>query len=297
MAEVVSPDTLDDPLARVSSSWMKGRRALVCGGGLSGLADGSVGFSSSWLLANHGARVAVMDRDETAAALTVDRITEAGGEAFAVIADATNDTDCKAAVASAVERFGGLDTLINTVASGSREGIFDVTPERWDESIRLNLTSAWLITRNAVPAMKSGSSIVHISSAAAKNPGPGMPYSVAKAGLENLVLGAASALGPRGIRVNAVQVGMIWSTFAARDMSQELRELRRKAVSLQTEGNVWDIASAALFLCSDQARWISGHILAVDGGGPFRGGGVSAAPTPVKAAVNDSDSDVASVPR
>ena len=297
MAEHISPDTLDDSLSRVSSSLMKGRRALVCGGGLSGLVDGSVGFSSSWLLARHGAKVAVMDRDQAAATLTVDRIIEAGGEAFAIIADATKDGDCEAAVAQAVDRFGGLDTMVNTVASGTREGIFDVTPERWDEVIRLNLTSAWLITRHAVAAMKSGSSIVHISSAAAKNPGPGMPYSVAKAGLENLVLGAASALGPRGIRVNAVQVGMIWSTFAARGMSQELREARRKAVSLQFEGNVWDIASAALFLSGDQARWISGHILAVDGGGPFRGGGVSAAPAPAESVVNGSNSDVVSVPR
>jgi NAD(P)-dependent dehydrogenase (short-subunit alcohol dehydrogenase family) len=268
-----APDTLEDPLALVTPLLMRGRRALVCGGGLSGVTDGSVGFSSSWLLAQHGARVAVFDRDEEAAARTVSRITAAGGEAFAVLGDATDDEDCRRAVDRARERFGGLDTLVNSVGGADRDGIFDATPERWDQIIRTNLTSAWLITRNAEPHLGAGSSIVHVSSAGAKSPGPGMPYSVAKAGLENLVLGAAATLGPRGIRVNAVQVGMIWSSFAARGMSQELRERRRAAVSLQQEGNVWDVAAAVLFLSSGQARWISGQVLAVNGGGPYYGGG------------------------
>jgi NAD(P)-dependent dehydrogenase (short-subunit alcohol dehydrogenase family) len=272
-----SMDTLDDPLSAPSPLLMSGRRALVCGGGLSTVADGSVGFSSSWLLAQHGARVAVFDRDEAAAARTVSRIVAAGGEAFAVLGDATSDEDCRRALTETVERFGALDTLVNSVAGADRDGIFDATPERWEQIIRTNLTSAWLITRNAEPHLGRGSSIVHVSSAGAKTPGPGMPYSVAKAGLENLVLGAASTLGPRGIRVNAVQVGMIWSSFAARGMSQELRERRRQAVCLQREGNVWDIGAAVLFLSSEQARWISGHVLAVNGGGTYYGeGGVSA---------------------
>lgn len=280
MAEQVPSDTLDDPLARVRAQAMTGRRALVCGGGLSGTADGSVGFSSSWLLAQHGARVAVMDRDEGAATRTVQRITAAGGEAFAVIGDATSDADCHRAVEQTLDQFGGLDTLVNSVAGAGRDGIFDTTPERWEEIIRLNLTSAWLITRNAEPHLGAGSSVVHVSSSAARTPGPGMPYSIAKAGLENLVLGAAASLGARDVRVNAVQVGMIWSTFAASGMSQEMRAGRRAAVSLQKEGNVWDIAAAVLFLSSDQARWISGQILAVNGGGPAYGGGLSAAPAP-----------------
>jgi NAD(P)-dependent dehydrogenase (short-subunit alcohol dehydrogenase family) len=95
-----------------------------------------------------------------------------------------------------------------------------------------------------------------------------MPYSVAKAALEQLTVGAAATLAPRGVRVNAIRVGTIWSTFASRAFSPELRTLRSDAVALKTEGNVWDIAQAALFLSGDRARWISGQVLAVDGGGP-----------------------------
>lgn len=285
------PDTLDDPLATAETASMTGRRALVCGGGLSTTADGSVGFSSAWLLARHGARIAVFDRDRAAAQRTVERINAAGGEAFAVIGDATSEADCAHAVEQSVGRLGGLDTVVNSVAGADRDGIFDATPQRWEEIIRVNLTSAWLITRSVEPYLGEGSSVVHVSSSGAKTPGPGMPYSVAKAGLENLVLGAAATLGPRGIRVNAVQVGMIWSSFAARGMDQQMRERRRRAVCLQREGNVWDIGAAVLFLSSEQARWVSGHVLAVNGGGPYFGGGG------VSASASSSSATAASAPR
>ncbi|MGX1668088.1 SDR family NAD(P)-dependent oxidoreductase [Streptomyces sp. NPDC055400] len=97
-----------------------------------------------------------------------------------------------------------------------------------------------------------------------------MVYTVAKAGLENLTKGAATTLGPRGIRVNAVQVGGIWSSFAAANMAEGMREPRRRAITLGTEGTPWDIAYAALYLASDKARWVSGHVLTVEGGGMTR---------------------------
>ncbi|MQA83821.1 MAG: SDR family oxidoreductase [Streptosporangiales bacterium] len=205
----------------------------------------------------HGARVAVVDRDPDA-----------------VIGDVSRDEDCRRAVDETVERFGGLDTLVNNVASGDRAGLFDVTPERWDELITLSLTTAWLMIRHAVPAMTAsgrpvsetagGGAVVNISSVAAQGRGPGSVYGVAKAGLENLTKGAASLLGPQGIRVNCVQLGAIWTAMAA-------REHRRRSVALRTEGTSWDAAYAALFLASDRARWISGHVLTVEGGGLYRG--------------------------
>jgi NAD(P)-dependent dehydrogenase (short-subunit alcohol dehydrogenase family) len=200
----------------------------------------------------------------------VERIEKTGGEAHAVVADVTDDAACGRAVAEVVERFGGLDALMNNVAVGDRAGLFDVGPDRWDELMSINLKSAWQVTRHAVPVLPAGASIVNVSSVGASARGPGMVYTVAKAALENLTVGAAATLGGQGIRVNTVQVGAIWGAFAERNMSEDMRELRRRGIGLGTEGTSWDIAHAALFLLSDRARWISGHTLSVEGGPPRR---------------------------
>jgi NAD(P)-dependent dehydrogenase (short-subunit alcohol dehydrogenase family) len=248
---------------------MTGRTALVTGAGQNGELPG-VGYAVGVVLAGHGARVAVLDRDPAAAGRTVERIEAFGGEALAVVADVTDDAACARAVAEVAERFGRLDALVNNVAVGDRAGIFEVTPERFDELMDVNLKSAWQVMRHAVPVLPRGGAIVNISSVAVRMRGPGMVYSVAKAGVETLTEGAASTLGPQGIRVNCVQVGAIWGAFAAANMPEEMREPRRQGTALKTEGTAWDIAHAALFLLSDRARWISGHTLAVDGGPPHR---------------------------
>jgi NAD(P)-dependent dehydrogenase (short-subunit alcohol dehydrogenase family) len=265
------PDLTVDPHADSGPLWMDGRRAIVGGGGLSGNAGG-VGYATSRVLAAHGARVAVVDRDPEAGKRTVADIEAAGGEAIFVPADLTRDEDCERVVATAVREFGGLDTLVNSAASGDRAGVLDVTPEHWDRLITLNLKTAWLMTRHAADAMTGGGAIVNVSSAAVTARGPGSVYGIAKAGVEHLTEGTASTLGPRGIRVNCVRVGAIWSSMAERDLPSEARETRAKGVALRTEGTSWDIAYAALFLASDRARWVSGHVLAVEGGGPYRAG-------------------------
>lgn len=262
---------IPDPHEGKDERWMAGRIAVVTGGGLGGPA-GSVGYAICRVLGRHGARVAVVDRDRDAAETTVTEIQRAGGEAMPVLGDVAHDEDCRRAVESAVDRFGGLDTVVNNVAAGDRAGLFDVTPERWDELIGQNLKTAWLMTRNAVPAMTDGGAVVNISSVAVRRQGPGTVYGVAKAGVENMTQGAASLLGPQGIRVNCVQLGEIWTAMAERNLPPQARESRRQGVALQTEGTSWDAAYAALFLASDRARWISGHVLTVEGGGPHRGG-------------------------
>src|SRR5690606_4431429 len=131
----------------------------------------------------------------------------------------------------------------------------------------LNLKQAWYLMRHAQKHMSAGGSIVTISSGAADGRGPGLPYSIAKTALEKLTTGAAATLAPRQIRVNCVRVGMIWGAFAAKGMTQEQREIRRDNVAMGVEGNNWDIASAALFFSTDAARWVSGQVLYVDGGG------------------------------
>ncbi|MGY1824703.1 SDR family NAD(P)-dependent oxidoreductase [Geodermatophilus sp. SYSU D00079] len=259
-------ESLTDPFGDAGEPWMTGRTALVTGGGQQSTTEPGVGYAISRVFAAHGARVAVLDRDLAAAQRTVDAIEADGGKAIAVVADLLDDYACKRAVEETVGSFGGFDTLVNNVAVGDRAGIFEVTPERFHQLMDLNLTTAWQMTRHAVEVLPSGSAIVNISSVGVRARGPGMVYNLAKAGLENMTVGAANTLGERGIRVNCVQVGAIWGAFAAANMSPEMRAIRRGWSGLGTEGSPWDIAQAVLFLASDRARWVSGQILSVDGG-------------------------------
>lgn len=257
---------IDGPLP---AEWMRGRRALVTGGGgREGGGPGTIGWAVSRLLARHGAAVAVVDVDPEAADRTVSQIRAAGGVARAVLADVTSDGDCARAVGEAVDGLGGLDTLVNNVAMWSADELFDIGPERFDQLMEMNLKTAWLMTRHAVSVLPAGGAVVNVTSVAARR--PGTVYGLGKASLEAMTGGAAYLLGERGVRVNAVELGALWTGGVADNLPASAREPRRKMVALQTEGDCWDAAAAVLFLASEQARWISGQVLAVDGGGPGR---------------------------
>lgn len=256
---------IDGPL---SAEWMTGRTVLVTGGGCRDGGPGTIGWAVSRLMARHGARVAVLDRDPPAAGRTVAQISAAGGVAVAVIADVTSDEDCARAVREARDAIGGLNTLVNNVAMWSAAELFDVDADGFDQLMELNLKTAWLMSRHAVKVMPAGGSIVNIASVAARR--AGTVYGLGKAALEAMTGGGAQLLGERGLRCNAVELGPLWTGAVADNLPPEAREPRRRMVALQTEGDCWDAARAVLFLASDQARWISGQVLAVDGGGQPR---------------------------
>jgi len=255
-----------DPLATAGPPWLAGRVAVVAGGGLSG-PEGGIGFALSWLYHRNGAAVAVLDRDEAAAQRTVDGIRADGGVAEVFVVDMTDDADVAETVDAVMRRFGRIDVVADSIGGAGIEGIFETSVEAWDFAMDLNLKSAWYLLRHAQQHMTAGGAVVLISSGAAEGRGPGLPYSIAKAALEKLTTGAAATLAPRRIRVNCVRVGMIWGAFAAHGMDEAQREIRRQNVAMGVEGNNWDIASAGLFLSTDAARWVSGQILYVDGGG------------------------------
>jgi len=276
MADDWAQQTTSDELAAAGTPRMDGRVALVAGGGLSGPLGG-VGFSIAWLCAEAGASIAVLDLDREAGERAVDAIRERGGEAEWFPVDVTDSDSVAHAVAQAVERFGGIDLVADSIGGGGAVPAFDIDDDEFDRVMQLNFLSAWRIIKFAKPHLRTGGSIVTISSGATEGRGPTMPYTIAKTALEKLTISAASTFAPDGIRVNGVRVGMIWGAFAARGMNEEQRELRRQNVALQTEGNVWDIASTAFFLLSDRARWVSGQVVAVDGGGMAMKGNTGAA--------------------
>ncbi|HEY4828795.1 MAG TPA: SDR family oxidoreductase [Solirubrobacteraceae bacterium] len=254
--------------APLSAEWMSGRKALVTGGGGRANGPGTIGWAISRLFARHGAAVAVLDQNFEAAERTVSQITQSGGQAIPVIADVTVDDDCARAVAEARDALGGLDTLVNNVAAWSPAELFELEPDEFDDLLTINLKTAWQMTRHATTVMPAGGAIVNITSVAARR--AGTMYGLAKSALESMTGGAAYLLGERGIRINAVELGALWTGAVADNLPEAAREPRRKMSALQTEGDCWDAAAAVLFLASDQARWISGQVLAVDGGGPPR---------------------------
>lgn len=257
---------------------LTGKVAIVTGAG-SQLDEGiGNGRAAAILFAREGAKVLLVDRKLAAAEVTQAAIAAEGGEAAAYEADVTVAAECEAMVAEAVNRWGRLDILDNNVGISGNGTVLEVDEDRWDRVMAVNVKSMMLCSKYAIPAMKStgGGAIVNISSIAAVRPRGLTPYSTSKGAVEALTRAMAVDHARDGIRVNAIEPGPVYTPMVyARGMSEQLRETRRVSSLLQVEGTGWDIGNAALFLVSDEARYITGVILPVDGGvclmGPPRG--------------------------
>jgi NAD(P)-dependent dehydrogenase (short-subunit alcohol dehydrogenase family) len=253
---------------------LEGRVAIVTGAG--GTDEGvSIGRAIAVLLARHGAGVAVVDLNPDAADFTVKQIADHGGEACSVVADVTTDEGCEAAVATALETWGHLDVLVNNVGlTGPGAAVADIEVAVWDRLLDVNLKSTLLMSKFALPAMPTGGAIVNISSLSAFRPGVATAYAVAKGGVETLTRATALQYGSQGIRVNCVSPGPMWTPIVSRayppQEREERRERRRLQTALEVEGTGWDAAHAVLFFASDEAKWITGQVLTVDGGAGLR---------------------------
>lgn len=248
---------------------LNGRVAIVTGAGSQTEGIGN-GRATAVLFAREGARVLLVDRRIEAAELTARLIAEEHGEAEPFAADVTSEAACRAMVERALERWGRLDILVNNVGIGIAKRITEVTLEEWELQMRVNVTSMVLASKHAIPAMVAtagGGSIVNVSSIASQR-GRGLaPYAASKGAVEALTRAMAADHGRDGIRVNAIAPGPAYTPMvSARGMPESVREARRKSTALGIEGTAWDIAWAAVYLASDEARWVTGVVLPVDGG-------------------------------
>lgn len=246
---------------------LAGRVAIVTGAGSSGPGIGN-GKAASVLFAREGAKVLVVDQVKERGEETLSLILEEGGEASVFEADVTRAEDCQRMVEAAVERYGRLDVLDNNVGISRRGNVLEVSEEDWDHVMTVNVKSIVLTSRYAIPRMMEagGGSIINISSIAGLRAHSSTPYTTSKAAVIGLTMSMAADHGKDNIRVNCIAPGLVYTPMVAPRMDESLREIRRSASPLGTEGTAWDIASAALYLASDDARWVSGVVLPVDGG-------------------------------
>ncbi len=248
---------------------LDGKAAIVAGGGARGEGIGN-GRAAAVLLARAGARVFVVDRDEALAARTVEMIEAEGGEAASHGSDLTQEDQCEAMVAAAVDRFGRLDVLDNNIGIGSSATVVEESAANWQRVMRINVEAMFLISKFAIPAMieSGGGSIVNISSISALRPRGLTAYSTSKGAVMALTSAMAVDHATDGIRVNCIAPGPVFTPMVNRDgdMSDDARDRRRKSSLLEVEGTGWDIGNAVVFLASDWARYITGQTIVVDGG-------------------------------
>jgi NAD(P)-dependent dehydrogenase (short-subunit alcohol dehydrogenase family) len=248
---------------------LAGRVAIIAGGGAAGDGIGN-GRAAAILLARAGTRVLVVDRDGMLAERTVAMIAAEGGTAASYQGDLTDPVQARDMVTAALDRFGRLDFLDNNVGIGSRGSVIDETPESWRRVMQVNLEPMFLAVKYAIPAMiktAGRGAIVNISSISALRPRGLTVYSASKGAVIALTRAMAVDHAKDGIRVNCVAPGPVYTPMVyAHGMSAGVREQRRKSSALGIEGTGWDIGNAVRFLLSDQARYITGQTLIVDGG-------------------------------
>lgn len=248
---------------------LEGKRAIVTGGA------GGIGGATAKLFAQEGARVAVFDLDAAGAQSVADSINASGGTAIALGVDVSDEAAVVAGVAQVVDEFGGVDVLFNNAGIARRTTAVETTVEDWDLSFAVNVRSIFLMSKHCIPHMEraGGGSIINTGSGwGLKGGGRALPYCATKGAVVNMTRAMAIDHGAANIRVNSVnpgdtdtgmlreearQIGWTESAFLEDAADRPLRRM----------GHPHEIAAAVLFLASDDASFVTGAALVVDGGG------------------------------
>jgi NAD(P)-dependent dehydrogenase (short-subunit alcohol dehydrogenase family) len=265
------------------SGRLAGKVALVIGAGQTPGDTIGNGRATAVLFAREGARVIAVDRRLDSAEETVAMIRAEGGQAEAMRADATREVECAALVDECVERCGRIDVLHNNVGIGAGDASpSHVTEEAWDRILGVNLKSVIFPCKCVLPVMRAqkGGAITNVSSIAAVCSTPMAAYKTSKAGVNAYTQTLAIGNAKYGVRANAILPGLMETPMAIEGIARELGiakerliEQRNAAVPLGARmGTAWDVAWAAVFLASDEARFVTGVLLPVDGGQSARVG-------------------------
>jgi NAD(P)-dependent dehydrogenase (short-subunit alcohol dehydrogenase family) len=259
---------------------LQDKKVIVVGAGQTPGNTAGNGRAISQLFAREGAQVFCVDQDIARANETVSSIRSEGGSADAYVADITQASDTEGIARAGIERLGRVDVLVNnvgigTLASATDGPVHHAQEHAYDQILAVNLKGMWLTTKAILPLMRAqrGGSIINISSMASKLGNNKIAYEISKAGVNRLTHSVASANAKYLVRCNALLLGLMDTPMAITSIAgatgkspDEIREFRNKHVPMGKMGTAWDTAFAALFLASDEAKFVTGALLPVDGG-------------------------------
>jgi len=248
------------------SGRLAGKAAIITG------ADSGIGRAVAIAFAREGADVLVSYLAEHDDAKETARwVSEAGRKAVVVPGDVSQESHCKELVERAFNEFGKLDILVNNAAmQRSHSSIEEISSEEWDQTFRTNIHSQFYLCKAAIPRMKPGAAIVNTTSINAKNPSPGLlAYATTKGAIANFTAGLAQLVAEKGIRVNCVAPGPIWTPLIPSTMPEDRVESFGKNTPLGRAGQPAELAPAYVLLASGEASYITGALLPVTGGRPM----------------------------
>ncbi|KAA2213403.1 SDR family oxidoreductase [Teichococcus oryzae] len=248
------------------SGRLKDKVALITGG------DSGIGRAVAIAFAREGADVLISYSEEHEDARETARwVEEAGRKAVVLPGDITSEAHCRSLVQKAVDQFGKLDILVNNAAmQRSHEDIQDISAEEWDLTFRTNIYSQFYLSKAALKVMKAGASIVNTTSINAKSPSPSLlAYATTKGAIANFTAGLAQMVAEKGIRVNCVAPGPIWTPLIPSTMPEEAVKTFGENTPIGRAGQPAELAAAYVMLASDEASYITGALIPVTGGRPM----------------------------